>query len=523
MIFNFGRTMLLLAQRFGEKEAIVNTERNRRYTFSEYHLLTNRIANLLRFSLKLGKGDYFLLILDNDSMSLLQFPAIFKQEATAVMANLRDSVDEHHRQIQMISPKVVFIESRLLNTHSQMLRDQNCTVVLMDPPSAAEIDLYPEVLSFWDLVEAASDAESEVELDQDTHPALLRFTGGTTGTSKCATYTIDNWFTGRDSVFLNPGLDFNADTRMLHVAPLSHGTQLFMYPTFYAGGTNITVNIPDVEEFRRIIEKERITHSFLVPTALYRLLDLQRAKPRELGSLKTLMYGAAPISVTRLADLVDCFGPVFAQAYAATEVPMVVSCLDKAHHLAKDESAVSKLTSTGNVTPGVEVFITDKEGNVLPAGEVGEIRIRARAVISGYFGNPEATAAEFIDGAWRSGDMGYIDRNGYLFIVDRLKEMIITGGFNVYPAEVEAALATHPAVLNSAVVGLPDVDWGEAVHAEVQLREGLAVDSAVLIAHVKTLLGSYKAPKSIFFTDALPLSAAGKVLRRQVRDKYVKR
>lgn len=517
MKLNFGRTMRQLAQRFSDKEALVNFERNRRYDYASLHTLTNRIANAMRDRLQIGKGDVFLLVLDNDNMSLMQFPTLFKQPGTAAMGNLRDSAIEHRWQAELIQPKAVFLETRLLGTHAAMFRELGCTVVVMDPPSVEDRDRFPEVISFWDIVDDASDSESTTELDVDTDIVMLRFTGGTTGRSKCAMYTVANWLAGRDSVFENPGLDFDEDTRTLHVAPLSHGTQLFFYPTFYCGGTNVTVNIPDVEEFRRVIEAEKISHSFLVPTALYRLLELQRAAPLQLGSLRTLIYGAAPMSPSKLTGLIECFGPIFAQAYAATEVPIVIATLDKLAHGITNEAALARLASTGNVTPGVEVFITDERGAPVADGETGEIRIRSRGVIAGYYGNPESTATEFADGAWRSGDLGYIDEKGFLFIVDRLKDMIITGGFNVYAAEVEAALATHPAVLNSAVVGLPDVDWGEAVHAEVQLRQGAEAEAEALVQHVKAALGSYKAPKSLVFTDALPLSAAGKVLRREVR------
>jgi acyl-CoA synthetase (AMP-forming)/AMP-acid ligase II len=333
-------------------------------------------------------------------------------------------------------------------------------------------------------------------------------------------YTMDNWFACRDSVFAQPGLGFDTATRLLHVAPLSHGSQIFFYPTFFAGGTNVTMNALDLEEFRRIVEVEVITHSFLVPTALYRLLELQRANPRSIASLRTLIYGASPMSPSRLAALVECFGQVFAQAYAATEAPVMISILDKAEHREDDPLAVKRLSSAGRVTPSVEVFITDADGQAVPVGTTGEIRIRSRSVIPGYFANPDGTAAEFVDGAWRSGDLGYLDERGYLYIVDRLKDLIISGGFNVYAVEVEAALASHPAVMNSAVIGVPHSDWGEAVHAEVQLHQGADVSPDELIAHVKSQIGSYKAPKSIAFIQQLPLSAVGKVLRRSVRDKY---
>ncbi len=516
MKMNFCRIMRLMALRFRNQEAIVNVERDRRYTYEQYHLLTNRIANALRTTLAVGDGERFMLILDNDNLSLMAFPAVFKQHGTVVNTNLRDPLEEHARQLEQVKPKVVFIETRLLDAYYAMLRDHGCTIVVMDALDAPRTGVH----CFWDLVGAASDRDNDVELDTDTHIFMLRFTGGTTGKGKCAMYSVDNMMACRDGGFINTDLDFTGTTRLLHVSPLSHGTMMTFYPTFYAGGTNITLNQLDLEQWRRVVETERATHSFLVPTVLYRLLELQRAAPRDFSSLTTLIYGAAPINPVKLGELVDCFGPIFAQGYAATEAAMFISILDKAEHRPGDESVIRHLSSAGRATPGVEVFITDETGKALPFGETGEIRIRCKAIIKGYYGNPEATAAEFEDGAWKSGDLGYLDADGYLYIVDRLKDMIVSGGFNVYAVEVEAALAAHPAVLMAAVVGIPHAEWGEAVHAEVLLRSGQTVTAEELIGLAKTKLGGYKAPKSLAFVDELPTSVVGKVLRRKVKEKY---
>jgi fatty-acyl-CoA synthase len=517
---NFSRVMRLLALRYKNNEAIVNVERNRRYSYAQYHLLTNRIADVLSTTLKVGAGDKFMMILENDNLSLLMFPTVLKQAGTAVMTNLRDPMEEHARQIEQVKPKVVFLETRLLDSYYDMLRGHGCEIVVMDAPSPEQA-ARPGVRSFWTLVDAASDADNNVELDTDEHISLLRFTGGTTGKGKCAMYSIANMMAMRDGGFINTDMSFTNATRLLHVSPISHGTMLTFYPTVYAGGTNITMNQLDLDAWRDVVEKERVTHSFLVPTVLYRLLELQKVSPRDFSSLTTLVYGAAPMSPTKLGELVECFGQIFIQGYAATEAAMFVSVLDKADHQpGDDEKVIRHLSSAGRITPGVEVTITDENGKTLPIGETGEIRIRCKALIKGYYDNPEATASEFEDGAWKSGDLGYIDEDGYLFIVDRKKDMIISGGFNVYAVEVEAALATHPAVMMSAVVGIPHAEWGEAVHAEVMLRKGESVTAEELIALTKARLGGYKAPKTLVFVDALPTSVVGKVLRREVKDKY---
>jgi acyl-CoA synthetase (AMP-forming)/AMP-acid ligase II len=519
MKMNFCRVMRLMTMRFRDQDAIVNVERNRRYSYGEYHLLTNRIAGALRTRLAVGAGDKFMLVLENDNLSLMMFPAVFKQTGTVVMTNLRDPLEEHARQASLVKPKVVFIETRLLDGYYEMLRGEGCEIVVMDAPTPEQA-ARPGVHAFWDLVAAASDADNEVELDTHEHIVMLRFTGGTTGKGKCAMYSIDNLLACRDGGFVNPDLDFNSRTRLLHVAPLSHGTMITFFPTFFGGGANITMNQLDLEQWRQVVEAQRVTHSFLVPTVLYRLLELQRANPRDFSSLTTVVYGAAPMSPSKLSELIACFGQIFAQGYAATEAAMFISILDKSEHKPGDAGAALHLTSAGRVTPGVEVLITDEKGVALPFGETGEIRIRCKAIIKGYYNNPEATAAEFEDGAWKSGDLGYIDSDGYLYIVDRVKDMIISGGFNVYAVEVEAALASHPAVMMAAVVGIPHAEWGEAVHAEVMLRAGASVTAEELIAQTKAKLGGYKAPKSVIFVNELPTSVVGKVLRRKVKEKY---
>jgi len=513
---NFSRVMGLLARNFGDREALVNVERNRRYTYRELHACTNRVANMLRDTLKLRTGDKLMLILDNDNMSLMHFMATWKQEATAVYTNFRDSLEEHSWQVELVRPRVVFVESACVARYHAMLRRHGCTIVAMDP--------LPEpldgVLDFWTLVDAASPEENDCELDVHEHTPLLRFTGGTTGKGKCAMYSIDACLGTRDSMLVHPDLCLDQRMRFLHFAPLSHGSALFYYVTPFVGGATVTQNQPDLLQWRRVVEQEKITHSFLVPTLLYRLLDLQSKEPADLRSLTTLIYGAAPISPARLGDLVKAFGPVFAQGYAATEAVMLLSLLGKADHAGDDSLSRKRLASAGRVSPGIEIYAADESGASLPPGQTGELMIRCRSLIKGYFQNPEGTAAEIVNGTWKSGDLGYIDEDGYVFIVDRKKDMIISGGFNIYAVEVEAAIGSHPAVQMSAVVGIPHPEWGEAVHAEVLLRPGCSATAEELIAHVKEHIGTYKAPKSVTLVRELPVSAVGKVIRRQVRDKY---
>jgi fatty-acyl-CoA synthase len=510
MKMNFARTLGQLAVRHADREALVNVERNRRYTFLELHRLTNRIVNMMGERLGLTRGDFYLCVLENDNLSLLHAWTALKGEATVAYTNYRDSIDEHRWQVDFINPKVVFIENALIDSHFDMLRERGATVVCMDPPAAPREGL----LHFDRLLEDIADADPDVESDSRSDVLVVRFTGGTTGKSKCAQYTIDNWLAMRDGLYAENDQIYDLETRELHLAPISHGSGLGLLPCLFRGGCTVTQNAADLKAWCRNVEAEKITKSGLVPTLVYWLLELAEAAEHDLSTLRTITYGAAPISPTKLAQIQARFGNIFVQFYGATECLQAVALLAKADHRPEH------LASAGRVATSVELIVVDDGGNALATGSTGEIWIRSRATIRGYHNNPEGTAAEFQNGFWKSGDLGYVDDQGFLYIVDRKKDMIITGGFNVYAVEVEAALNAHPAVSMSAVVGVPHEEWGEAVHAEVVLKSAALADAEALIEHVKGRLGRFKAPKSVRFVDALPVSVVGKVLRRQVRDKY---
>ncbi len=516
MKVNFSTQFEALADRHGDREALVHVERGKRYTYSEFHRVSNQIVNMMTDTLKLGLGDRFINLLNQDSMSLLHVPTIFKGPVTGAWTNYRDSFDEHAWQVERCEPKVAFVENDLLDTRFEMLREHGVTVVCMDEPTESADGL----LTFWDLVNSASAENPDYVLDDREHVALIRFTGGTTGKGKPATYCIDNWMGLRDSIYAMPDAPWNPDTRTVHLAPISHGSGMFVIPTFSCGGANILINTPDLATFCRVVQDEGASHCLLVPTLLYRLLDTPEASEYDLSTLQNIFYGAAPMSPAKLGDLQARFGNVFIQAFGSTEHFALALGLTKAAHADTSEEGRARLASAGQPTPGVEVIVVDADDNRLPHGEIGEFWFRSRGVCLGYLDDPETTADEFQDGFWKSGDLGYLDEKGFGFIVDRKKDMIISGGFNVYANEVEAAISAHPAVVMSAVIGIPHEEWGEAIHAEVVLREGEAADEAELIAFVKASLASYKSPKTVTFVRDLPLSAAGKVLRRKVRDKY---
>jgi fatty-acyl-CoA synthase len=324
----------------------------------------------------------------------------------------------------------------------------------------------------------------------------------------------------RDSFYALPDPVWRPDNRVLHMAPITHGSGMLVLPALFKGACTVTMNTPDMDAWCANVAAENINMAMLVPTLLYRLLTMDESTGQQLASLESVFYGAAPMSPSKLAELQATFGNSFIQLYGATEHVGAALSLGKADHMVENFADDSHLASAGRPVPGVEIQIMGDDGKPVNPGETGELWLRSRAICLGYFGNPEETAKEFEEGFWKSGDLGRMDEQGLVYIVDRKKDMIISGGFNIYANEVEGAINSHPAVLMSAVVGVPHEEWGEAIHAEVMLKDGEAVKPDELQSHVRNELGGYKTPKTIHLVSELPVSAVGKLLRRKVREKY---
>ena len=512
MKINFSTISERLADAFSEREALVNIERGRRYTFREFHLLTNRIVNMMRHKLDLQRGDNAVIILDNDNASLLHFFTAAKAGTPLCYTNYRDSLDDHTYQVDTVSAKVVFIEADLLESHYDMLRERQVTIVAMDKPEKE----YQGVHYFWNLLEQVDDSNPNVVIDDRDDVVIMRFTGGTTGRGKCAMYTADTYLACRDSYWALPDPAWNPETRFIHLAPITHGSGMMFAPTQFKGGCTVTMNVPDLDAWCDNIAAERITNGFAVPTLLYRLLDMDEKGRARFKTIENMYYGAAPMSPSKLAELQAAFGNNFIQVYGSTEHFGVALSMSKADHLVEDGDD-SHLASAGRPAPFTELEIMDDDGNPVPRGETGEIWLRSRAIVPGYFGNPEQTASEFQDGFWKSGDIGRIDERGFFHIVDRKKDMIIVSGFNVFPNEIEDVVSSHPKVVEFAAVGVPDSKSGEAVKVYlVPTAEGVTENE--LKEFCRERLTAYKVPKQFEFRDELPKTNVGKILRRELRD-----
>ncbi len=346
--------------------------------------------------------------------------------------------------------------------------------------------------------------------------AMIAGTGGTTGRPKGVMLTGRNLETM--SALTLMGYPFDGRPRYLALAPLTHAAGVLCLPVMALGGRVVIMPKPDLGEFLALIERQQITHTFLPPTLIYMLLQHEKLATTRLDSLQCFWYGAAPIAAARLEEALSKIGPVMAQLFGQTEAPMMISMMSPREHFHADGTiARARLSSAGRPGPLVQVATMDAHGALLAPGERGEIVVRSSLVMAGYYQDPAATAEASRFGWHHTGDIGYLDDEGYLYIVDRAKDMIITGGFNVYSVEVEAALMQHPDVQDSAVIGLPDEKWGERVVAVLQLRPGCTLDANDVIAFVKARIGSVKAPKQVEFWADLPRSKLGKVMKKEVR------
>jgi acyl-CoA synthetase (AMP-forming)/AMP-acid ligase II len=373
-------------------------------------------------------------------------------------------------------------------------------------------------LDAWSAAQPATGPAIPYDLDD---MVMLSPTGGTTGTPKGVMNTHRSIQTFVAHFML--ACPYGAAERPINLAaaPMTHTAGVLSLPATAQGGTVVVITKPDPALVLGAIAAHRVTEFFLPPTVIYRLLEVPGIETLDYSSLKYFLYGAAPMSVEKLKKAIEVFGPVMAGGYGQTEAPASISNLPPDQHfvggqLAPDE----RLSSVGRPNPLVRVEIMDDDNCLLALGETGEICVRGDLVMKGYYKAPEKTAETIIDGWLHTGDVGHLDAEGYLHITDRKKDMIISGGFNVYPSEVEQVIWAHPAVQDCAVIGVPDDKWGEAVKAVVQLNEGQSVTAAELIALCKDKLGSVKAPKTVDFVAELPRSPVGKVLKKDLRQQY---
>jgi fatty-acyl-CoA synthase len=345
--------------------------------------------------------------------------------------------------------------------------------------------------------------------------ARLVYSGGTTGKPKAIMSSARNNAAWLDIMLKE--WEWPSEIRQLACSPLSHGGGAVFMPTMIKRGSMVVLPAFEPTAVLQAIEKHRITSVLLVPTMIYALLDHPRLEDYDLSSLEIIYYGASAISPTRLKEGIERLGPIFFQFYGQAEAPMSVTVMKRVEH---DPSDLKRLASCGRPVPWVRVALLNESCEPVADGEAGEICVQGPLLMSGYLNKPEATADAFKGGWLHTGDIAVRDDDGFLRIVDRKKDMIVTGGFNVYPREVEDVLSSHPAVAAAAVIGVPHEKWGEAVKAIVVLRAGAKVTEGELIALVRDKKGVVQAPKSVVFTDRIPVSGLGKPDKKVLRAEH---
>ena len=496
----FGSLVLRALRRYPERVAF--TSDTGRLTYAGALDLIGRLQHVLAAQ-GLSRGDRIGLLAGNSAEAWCAGTAVHLNGMATSYLHPMSSVEDQLYQLADLDAAACVVDARRHGDRGGALAERCGDVsVLALGPSEFGPDLLAET--------AAVGAGRPHDLARPDDIAEVRYTGGTTGRPKGA---MRRHPALAHVMSLGTLMDFEIpfDASYLAAAPLSHAAGLMVVPVLQRGGTVHLHDGFDPGRFLETVERERISVSLVVPTMAYGLLDCPTFDSTDTSSLEVLFYGAAPMSPTRLAEGIERIGPVFSQLYGQTEC-YPISVLRRADH-----ADPSLQASCGAPVTTVDVTLLDRDGNPVSAGEGGEICARGPAVMDEYWRRPELTAEAFAHGWLHTGDVARMDERGYLTIVDRTKDMIISGGFNVFSREVEDALTSHDAVAMAAVFGLPDEKWGEAVTAAVVLRPGATVTPEELTAHVRELKGAVQAPKSVHLLDALPTTAVGKVDKKALR------
>lgn len=480
-------------------------------TYDQVRTQTFRIANALK-GRGYRTGSKGAILAFNEIGAFVVYLALLRLGMAPITINTRNSIQENASILGSMDCEIVFYTSAFEHA-LETVRQEAVNIreyVCIDghgtqPALQAWVDGY---------------GAEEFEIAHDVNRLLLiQPTGGTTGRPKGV--MVAN--RGMENHVANLMAVAPCDVRPVYLAaaPLTHAAGYVMQTVLAANGTGILLSKPDKTLILSLIEKHGVTHTFLPPTVIYELLDHPDVGKYDYSSMRYFIYGASPMAPDKVKRAMEVFGPVMCQVYGQSETSFPNTFLSPADHVEAVRAAPHRLSSCGRATPFCKLGIMS-DGKLVPDGEVGEIVLRSGGLMLGYYKNDQATAEVSQHGWHLTGDLGYRDKDGFFYIVDRKKDMIITGGFNVFSVEVEKTLLAHPAVQNCAVIGAPDAKWGERIVAEVELSADAKVSEEDLIAFCKERIGSVKTPKQIVVADQLPRSSVGKILKREVRAKYWK-
>lgn len=487
----------------------------RQQTFAQLADRVARLAGALRH-IGVKPGDRVGILAMNSDRYVESFLAIWWLSAVANPVNTRWSVPEVIYSLDDCETGVLIVDDAFVAMADAIRKGTRAlrTVIYSgDKPTPDNMLGYEEILRAAAPVEDTRCADGEL--------AVICYTGGTTGAAKGVMLSHGNLWAS--SIARIAEASIPSDGVTLHVTPMFHVAGLGGIVTHgIVGGTNVILPAFNPLAVLAAIERYKISHIMLVPTMIQMLLEHPSFKEHKLDSLKRVVYGASPIAEAVLDRALAAWpGVEFMQSYGMTEASPVVALNPPENHTAEGRKR-GKLRAAGKATYSVEIRIVDADGVDVPRNTVGEIAVRGPNIMRGYWNKPKETAAALRGGWFYTGDGAYMDEDGYIFVVDRMKDMIISGGENVYSGEVENAIGQHPAVAACAVVGIPSAEWGEGVHAVIVLKAGMSVTVDEIRAHCRTLIAGYKCPKSVQFQAELPLSAAGKVLKTVLREPFWK-
>jgi fatty-acyl-CoA synthase len=505
------------AESFPDRIALIDSDT--RCTYRELCADSERLARAMRRA-GLADEERAAIYSPNDARVMVCMLAFMRAGGTWVPINHRNAIDANADFMNYAETRWLFYHSSF---REQVKELQSRVPVLRHLICIDTEDQGQHSLARF--MEQAQGAQSELDwADPRGNPGRLVglvATGGTTGPAKGVRVTSDSWGAFVEMAGHYWGQCVDGPPVCLTMAPLSHAAGPIAFAMLAMGATNVILPRFDAGAVLDSMERHRVTHVFLPPTAFYALLAHPDARRRDHSSLRMLLLAASPVSPDRLKQGVEIFGPCVCQCYGQTEVPLLMTWLDRETVAAAAAgNHPERLRSCGKVTYGVRLGIMDEQGHLLPPNHPGEIVARGTLVTPGYHNLPEATAEVRTFGWHHTGDVGYYDEDGFFYIVDRKKDMIITGGFNVFSVEVEACLMAMPEIYECAVVGVPHETWGEAVKAFVVLHEGRTLSDEEITAHCKAKLGGVKAPKSVEFCAEIPKTPAGKIDRKKLRAPY---
>ena len=480
-------------------------------TYRELDAQSTSLAHTFA-GLGIGYGDRVSVWMQNRVEYVVTELALLKLGALRVPMNQLVSDEEAQRRLDFTGAKIVVCGPEFL------ARANTIRAHLPQQPRIVAVGVegaMPQDALAWAALLAERHAGPVTSPVGPEDPAAIMFTGGTTGQSKGIVHTHRTIMATTFSCILEWGL--RPEDVLLHATPLPHGAGFMAFAGLVRGCRNVLLDKFTPDGFLQTVAREKVSWTFLVPTMLYTTLDSGMLPRYDVSSLTSILYGAAPMAPARVAEALRAFGPVLVQAYAQMEAINSGTLLSKTDHVEALKGAPERLASCGRpgLMPSIRIVNADMQD--VAAGEVGEISIKSPHVMKEYWRDPEATARAVRDGWLLTGDLARQDERGYVYIVDRTKDIIISGGMNVYSSMVEAALFAHPAIATAAVFAVPDDKWGEAVRAHVVLRQGCSATEDELTSHCRAHLSRYEVPKQIAIVDALPMTPYGKIDKKVLR------